>query len=390
MARRRGNNEGSITRRKDKLWQGAVIVGYNADGKSVRKFYYGKTRKEVQEKINDATNRVKNGTYTEPSKLTLGEWIRNWLDNYMKHSLRPTTWESYDEQFRNHISPALGVKRLTQVRTSDLQTLYTAKLEGRRLDSKAGGLSATSVRYIHRIIHNSLEQAKREGLIAINPANAVRLPKQEQPEIQSLDTAGVGTLLAAAKESRHYPAFLLALASGVRRGELLALRWQDINFDAGTINITRGLVRTKQGLLFQEPKTKLSKRTISIPPDVMAELKAHKRRQAAEILAWGEHYKKNDLAFACEDGNIIDPQNFVRHFKGILKKAGLPHIKFHALRHTYAVLSLQEGVSIKTLQENLGHHKASFTLDVYGGVTAKMKQEATDKIGALLASCLSE
>ncbi len=361
-----------ITKRADGRYQTTVIVGYDIEGKAKRKYVYAKKMKDVKAKVDEITGRVKNGTFVEPSKLTLEAWLKTWLNSYLKNSLRPTTHESYSELCKNHIIPALGAKRLVDVKTSDLQRFYTEKLaRGGRLDSKTCGLSVNSVKYLHRILHHCLEQARKEGVIIVNPADSVRLPKNEQQEVQSLDTAKVKLFLTAAKASRHYPAFLLALASGVRRGELLALRWQDIDFEAGTITVCRGVVRTKQGLLFQEPKTKLSKRTIGIPAGVMAELKAHKRRQSVEILSWGEHYMKNDLAFACEDGNIIDPQNFVRHFKGILKKAGLPHIKFHALRHTYAVLSLQEGVNIKTLQENLGHHKASFTLDVYGGVTAK-------------------
>ncbi|NLX92159.1 MAG: site-specific integrase [Firmicutes bacterium] len=395
MAKRRGNGEGSITKRKsDGRWQGYVTVGYDVEtGKPKKKYFYGKTRKEVQELVNEALGKVQAGTYREPSKLTMAEWLTTWLNDYMRPSLRPTTWENYEIQVRRHILPALGHLRLSQLQTSNLQKLYNDKLSnGGRLDGKEGGLSPRTVRYIHTLIHAALEQAKKEGMITINVADAVKLPHDPKKEIQCLDTEGVKRFLAAARETKHFPAYFLALNTGLRRGELLGLRWKDVDLKAGSITVNQGLVRTKQGLVLQEPKTKLSNRTIGISPQVVSVLKEHKKRQNEERLAAGTAYNtKNHLVFCNELGEPLCPRGFTRHFERVLKRAGLEgKVTFHGLRHTFATLSLQEGAAARTVQEALGHHKAAFTLDVYSSVTAKMKKEATDRIGSLLASCLNE
>lgn len=197
-------------------------------------------------------------------------------------------------------------------------------------------------------------------------------------------------MLSAARPTRHFPIYFLALNTGLRRGELLGLRWKDVDIHEGTVTVNQGLVRTKDGLIFQEPKTKLSNRTIGISKEVVNELKFHRRRQMAEIENAGEAYEGNGLVFCNELGRPVCPRGLTRHYERLLKRAGLKKITFHALRHTFATISLEEGVDIKTTQENLGHHSAAFTLDVYSSVTSKMKKDATDKIGNLLASCLSE
>lgn len=392
MAKKRGNGEGSITKRKDGRWMGAATVGFDVDkGKPQRKYYYGKTRAEVMEKMNEALAKTKNGTYTEPSKILMAEWLDTWLNEYMEPSLRPTTWESYKTQIEKHIKPALGHIRLSQLQTSHLQKLYNDKIKGGRADGKPGGLSPRSVKYIHTVIHSALNQAKLEYMITINPADAVKLPKQNKKEMATLETEGIKTLLREAMNSKHYITYLLALATGLRRGELLGLRWKDTDLARGTVTVNQGLVRVKgKGLIFQEPKTGLSNRTINIPQNVANELKAHKKRQAEEKLFMGSAYKDNGLVFAREDGEPIDPRGLTRHFERLLNRAGLPKICFHDLRHTFATMSLQEGVAVRTIQETLGHHDAGFTMSAYAHVTDKMKQEATDKIGNLLTSCISE
>lgn len=390
MAKRRGDGEGSITKRKDGRWQGSVLVGYNPEtGRPKRKYFYGRTRKEVQEKINEVALKVQAGTYREPSKLTVAEWFTTWLNDYMKLSLRPTTWESYRYQVEGHIIPALGHLKLAQLQTAHIQRLYNEKLNGGRLDGKDGGLSPKSVRYIHTVIHSCLEQAKKEGMITVNPADAVRLPKQEQKEIKYLGTAEAAIFLAMAKESKHFAAFYLALNTGMRRGELLGLRWKDIDFEAGQLTVNQGLVRVSgQGLVFQEPKTKLSSRVINLAPAVVQVLKEHKKQQNEyKLMAGGAYRKDLDLVFANELGEPICPRAFTRVFERLIKKAGLD-VTFHGLRHTFATLALESGVDVKTIQETLGHHSSAFTMDVYSSVTVKMKREAADKVGNLLASLM--
>ncbi|MGI6308449.1 MAG: tyrosine-type recombinase/integrase [Dethiobacteria bacterium] len=392
MAKRRGSGEGSITKRKDGRWQGSVLVGYDLEtGKPKRKYFYGRTRKEVQEKVNGATVEVQTGTYREPSKLTVAEWFTTWLNDYMKLSLRPTTWESYRYQVEGHIIPALGHLKLAQLQTAHIQRLYNDKLNSGRLDGKEGGLSPKSVRYIHTVIHSALEQAKKEGMIMINPSDAVRLPKLEQKEIKYLDTTEVATFLATAKESKHFAAFYLALNTGMRRGELLGLRWKDIDFIVKQLTVNQGLVRISgKGLVFQEPKTKLSNRVISLPPAAVQVLKEHKKQQNENRLMAGGAYNSDlDLVFANELGEPICPRAFTRVFERLIKKVGLD-VTFHGLRHTFATIALEQGVNVKTIQETLGHHSSAFTMDVYSSVTAKMKREAADKVGDLLASLMGQ
>lgn len=376
---------------KDGTWMGAATAGFDvAKNKPDRRYYYGKTRAEVIEKMEAVKARVKSGQITEPSKMLLAEWLDTWLNDYMKPSLRPTTWESYETQVRKHIKPAIGHIRLSQLQTAHLQKLYNEKLSGGRADGKEGGLSPRSVRYIHNTIHGSLEQAKKEGLIYINPADAVKLPKEEKKEIKYLDSEGITKFLAAARDAKQFNAYYLELATGLRRGELLALRWQDVDFKNNSVTVRQNLVRTKAGLTFQSPKTALANRTINIPAEVAGVLEFHKRRQNNEREKAGEAWQDNNLVFCNEIGRPYCPRSFSRGFERLTKRAGLEGITFHGLRHTFATMSLQEGVDYKTTQEALGHYDPAFTLRVYSGVTQKMKQEATSKIGNLLNSCLGQ
>jgi len=330
-------------------------------------------------------------SYREPSKLKVYEWFTIWIEEYQRSALRLTTWESYKMQIEKHILPAIGHLHLSQLQTYHLQALYNDKQkDGARLDGKPGPLSPRSVRYIHMICHACLEQAKKEGRIMINPAEAVKLPADPKKEIQYLDTEKVKIFLTEARKTKHFAAYFLVLNTGLRRGELLGLRWKDINLKDGSITVNQSLVRVKGGLKFQEPKTKLSNRTIGISKEVINELKFHWRRQEGEKESAAEAYHNNGLVFCNEIGQPLCPRGFTRHYERLLNRVGLERITFHALRHTFATLCLQQGTDPRTIQEALGHHKVAFTLDVYSGVTAQMKKEATDKIGSLLASCLQE
>lgn len=391
--RRRGAGEGSITQRKDGRWQGSIQTGYDPEtGRPRRKYFYGITRKEVQKKLGEVALKVQAGSYREPAKITVAEWFDTWLNISMKNTLKPTTWESYKHLAGKHIVPALGHLKLIQLQTAHIQRLYNEKLKGGRLDGKSGGLSSRTVHYIHSVIHSALEQARKEAMITVNPAGAVKLPKREQKEIKYLDTAEAALFLAMARESHHFAAFFLALNTGMRRGEILGLRWQDVDLGAGQLAVNQGLVRvTGKGLIFQEPKTALSKRVINLAPAVVQVLKEHKKQQAEYRLMAGGVYdvKGLDLVFANEVGEPLDPRAFTAVFRRLVKRAGLD-VTFHGLRHTFATLALQEGVDVKTVQGVLGHHSAAFTMDVYSSVTAKMRKEAADRVGDLLASLLDK
>jgi integrase len=386
---RRGNGEGSITQRTDGTWQASLGVGYDPiTGKPKRVYFYGKTRKEVQEKLTTALGKAQSGRLPEPSKITMGQWLSTWLEEYMRPSLRATTFESYRTQIEKHLIPGLGAIRLTRLQTSHLQKLYNALLkEGKLHGAKGGGtagLAPKSVRYIHTILHGALSQAEKEGIIALNPANAVRLPRVQRKEMHTLDTQSLGVFLSAARDTDDYAAYLLDLSTGLRRGELLGLRWRNVDLQAGTVTVREQLVPVGGALVFQEVKTALSHRTVGIPPAVVKALRAHRARQAQTRLMFGEAYQNNDLAFPAATGKPQDPRAVTRRFERLLARAGLERIRFHDLRHTYATLSLQEGVALNTIQEALGHYSPAFTMATYAHVTQKMKERSTDKIGNLL------
>lgn len=393
MPKRRTQGEGSISdkKRPDGRYQGYVTVGYNPDtGTPKRQYFYGNTKAEVLEKMNAVKADIQKGTYIEPNKITVAQRMDIWINNYMRHTLRAKTWDNYNTQINKHIIPALGHLKLTQVKTVNIQKLYNDKLSGGRADGKQGGLSPKSIRYIHTVIHSSFQQAYRERLININPADAARLPRLIKSEMRTLDIDGMKKFLSAAKTSKHYASYVLELSTGLRRGELLGLRWKDIDLQAGTVSVVQNLVRTNNGLIFQEPKTKLSQRTINIPDNVVKGLKVHKAKQSQEKLLLGQDYRNNDLVFCNELGDPLDPRSYTRHFERIIERAGIEKMCFHDLRHTFATISLQEGLPMNYIQETLGHYSPAFTMSAYQHVTTKMKNNAIDKIGTLMAACLKE
>ena len=229
--RRRGAGEGTISQVKGRsgLWKGTVSLGFGEDGKRRRKAVYGKSRAEVQERVRNLLGQAQCGIVGNSGRVTLGQWPDAWLDNYGKISLRPTTFSSYETQIRVHIKPVIGGLKLGQLRASNLQALYTSKLSPTGRADKDGRVSARGVRYLHQILHVALHQAVREGLLAVNPADGTRLPKMVKPEIKVLDRREVAVFLKAARECDDFPAHVLTLSVGLRRGELLGLGWHDVD-----------------------------------------------------------------------------------------------------------------------------------------------------------------
>lgn len=386
MAKRRGNGEGCISRRKDGTWCAVITVGRKENGKPKQRFFYGRTRQEVAEKLNKALADIQQGTYVEPSRLTVGNWLDTWLNEYKKPEVRPTTWDSYEYTSRVHIKPAIGALKLKDLRPEQLQHLYNEKVKA--------GLSATTVRYIHAVMHQALEQAVKNGLLVRNVSEATTLPRQVKKEIHPLTLDQVRRLFQAMEEDRLFPAIYLELATGLRRGELLGLRWQDVDLKAGTLTVRQELVRIrnhdaqegerKTRLIFQEPKTATSRRTIPIPEDALAELKRWKARQNEEKLLLGPAYEDNGLVFCAEDGRPLDPRSFTKHFDRMLKRAGLPHIRFHDARHTFATLMLELGEHPKVVQQMLGHSRIAMTLDTYSHVSLDLERQAAARLNEVL------
>lgn len=382
--RNRGNGEGCISRRKDGSWCAVVTTGRNPEtGKLKRRFFYGKTRQEVADKLNQALADLRQGTFVAPSRTTVGSWLSTWLEEYKRPKVRPSTLESYRMMIDVHIKPGLGHIQLKQLQPCDLQRFYNQKLAAGRSDGK-GGLSPRMVRYMHVILHGALKQAVREGLVARNVAEAVELPREQKKEFVPLTDDQVRRFLSAIKNDRLYAAFLLDLGTGLRRGELLALRWQDVDLKNRLITVRQAVSQVKGQLLYQEPKSKKSQRTVPIPESIATELKAHKARQNQERLMLGPAYQDNGLVFCQENGEPLRIRTFLRRFDNLLAKAGVPKVRFHDLRHTFATLLLQAGEHPKVVSELLGHSCISITLDTYTHVLPELKQAAAARLDGIL------
>lgn len=374
--RKRANGEGTCFQRPNGSW--TAQGSYWKDGKLRRISFTAKTKREAMAKLAQAMADIERGTFSEPNKVTVGEWLDTWLTEYKKPSLRPTTWEAYEVIVRCHLKPALGHVLLKDLRPEHLQRLYNQKA--------ADGLSASTVRHIHLVMHGALKQALRNQLVARNAAEAVALPRGEKKQVRAMTPEEEARFLEAVSQDRLGPAFVTLLGTGLRRGELLALRWEDVDLVKGVIQVRAGMIRSKEkGLVFQEPKTATARRAIPLPEDVTAELKRWKARQNQERLALGEAYQDNGLVFATELGTPIEPRNFNRVFYRLREKAGIgKNVNLHALRHSYATRLLERGVRLKVVQELLGHSKYSLTADVYSHVAPELKREAVAVLNGTL------
>jgi integrase len=375
---KRGNGEGSIYFRKsDEKWVGSITLENRK-----RKVFYGKTRKEVQEKLKVALREQQQGTLVTTPKQTLAQFLTDWLENSQKQSVRPRTYERYEELVRLHIVPVLGRCELQKLSAQHLQTFYA---------KKAGeGLSATTINHFHNVLHKALDTAVKWNLVARNVCDLVSPPRRKQYEVQPLTLEQVHKLLAVLEGHYMEALFKLALATGLRRGELMGLKWQDINFDTGVLQVRRILSRvpTKmpgKGYVEAEPKTQKSRRSIVIAPFALEALKLHRERQRGVKLKVGSAWQDHDYVFCTSIGTHLNPtRDMLGQLKSLLKKAGLPDIRFHDLRHSAATLLLSVGVHPKVVQEILGHSQIGITLDVYSHVLPSMQQDAINRLNAVI------
>jgi integrase len=357
MAKRRGNGEGSIRKRKDGRWEARYSV-QTADGRK-QKTIYGNTRKEVSQRLTEAMAGRDKGLILDAGKLTVGEHLKQWLVDVVKPSASHRTYSTNAQQVRDHIASTLGRIKLKELRKAHIDRLYREKLDS--------GLSPSTVRRIHAVLHKALEEAVKGDLIPRNPAAHANKPKVKQDEIDPLDASQAAAFLKAAKGDRFEALYILCLMCGLRQGEALALRWRDIDLDEGKLRVNLQLQRVRDGggLQFSEPKN-ASRRTVGLPQRAVNSLKSQRKLQLEEKLRAGPLYQDGDLVFASGHGTPIDAQNVVnRYYKPLLKRAGLPPIRFHDLRHSCLSLLAQRGEPIRDLQALAGHATAAFTLQRY-------------------------
>ena len=377
---KRSNGEGSIYRRSDGRWVGEMTI----EGRE-RKFVYGKTQKIVREKLQAALQDKQQGIVLKGNaKQTVAQFLTDWLENSQKQNVRPRTYERYEEIVRLHISPVLGRQRLQTLSAQHVQAFYTKKVKE--------GLSASTVGVFHNVLHKALDTAVKWGLVSRNVCSLVSPPHVEEFEIKPLDLEQAHRLLAAVRGHRQEALFTLALATGMRRGELMGLKWQDINFTTSTLQIRRILTRvpTKmpgKGYVEAEPKTQKSRRNVVIAPFALDSLKRHRKSQLEAKLKAGASWQDHDYVFCTSVGTHINPtKDALDPLKVLLKEAGLPDIRFHDLRHSAATLLLSEGVHPKVVQELLGHSNISMTMDVYSHVLPGMQQDAISRLNNTLGN----
>lgn len=318
-------------------------------------------------------------------KMTVAAYLERWLVDYVQPSLAPKTIASYRDVVRTHLVPTLGSLDLVALRPTHIQSLYTQLSGSGRCDGR-GGLSARSILRYHQILHAALRQAVRWQLLIRNPADAVEPPRAARRELRATTPAQARAVMAAADETSIGPFVRLALMTGMRRGELLGLRWADVDFEGGALHVQQTAQRIAgQGIVFRQPKTRLSRRSIALSPDAVGVLRQHRRRQAEARLLAGSAYGDRDLVFATGLGTPIEPGNLRRSWVGIIRAAGLPGLRIHDLRHAHATLMLSQGVHPKVVSERLGHASVNITLDTYSHVLPGLQEAAAAALDTILA-----
>src|SRR5919112_1843037 len=356
MVGRRGNGEGSISRRKDGRWE-AKYTAHTAEGPK-RRGLYGKTRKEAADKLTRALADRASGYTFDTENIAVGEYLDRWLNDSDQDSVRTSTYERHEQIVRLHIKPAIGRVKLSKLTPAHVQGLYRDKLDS--------GLSPGTVQKIHAVLHKALSQALRWGMVPRNPADAVTAPRPTPEEMRPLSPDEAHKLMEAAHGDKLEALYILAVQTGMRQGELLALKWGDVDLNRGVIHVRRTLVRNRGRIALGEPKTKKSRRPVNLTSVAIEALKAHLEQQLEDIERLGDLYRDDGLVFTSGVGTLINPSNLRRRsFAPLLQRAGLPQIRFHDLRHTCATLLLSRNVHPKYVQELLGHATVAITLDTY-------------------------
>jgi integrase len=370
---------GQITKRGENTWYVRIYLGKDANGKRkhFNKTIHG-TKKDAQKFLTAKLREKDLGIFIEPASMFLNEYLDKWLNEIAKQRVRESTFIQYSNFVKIYIGKHLG-----SIRLCDLQAYQVQKFYG---DLQKQGLSARTIRYAHNILSSALKQANKWKMINQNPCELCELPRIVKTEMMYFTPEETTKFLSTAKESKWYALFLLAIESGMRPEEYLALQWKDLDFENKTLSVKRAVNKTKSGgYIFVEPKTNRSRRNIPISNSCISALKTHRRKQLEERMKLGENYENLDLIFASEIGSVYDIKNLRnRHFKPIRDKAKLPKIRLYDLRHTMATLLLLAGENPKVVSERLGHASIVLTLDTYSHVLPMMQSEATNKLEKIM------
>jgi integrase len=372
--KRRAHGEGALFLRSDGLWVGRLML---PDG--TRKTYYGKTQKEAAGKLNEAKRQLEDGVDLSAEKLTVKAYLDKWLSASVKPSVKTKTFEGYESICRVRVAPRIGSKKLAKLTALDLQALYS--------DLATAGLSARSVHHTHRVLHRAFVQAVRWRLIPRNPCDGAQGPRATRSEMKVWTPEEADAFLLATRDHRMHALYVLALTTGMRQGELLGLKWGDLDVNAGVLAVRRSLQWQRgNGYAFVEPKTARSRRKIHLSQMALAALRAHKDRQAWSRREAGEAWTETDLVFCDPLGGPLAPSHQTGVFKAASAAAGLPAIRFHDMRHTAATILLIRGIHVKLVSEMLGHSTIVLTLDTYSHLIPAMHGDAAAVMDAVFTA----
>lgn len=385
---RAAQGSGTIRQRKDGRWEARYTVGRDpGTGKQVQRSVYGTTQQEVRKKLAQLTAALDAGTYKEPCKMTVGQWLDIWSADYLG-GVKPFTVVSYTGHIKNHLKPALGSVKLEALNAHTIQEFYNSL--GAEREGKPG-LSPKTVKNIHGVLHKALQQAVKIGYLRFNPADACELPRAVRKELKPLDEEQSKAFLKAIQGHRYEMLYTVTLFTGMREGEALGLMWECVDFKKGTILINKQMQREKKknGQYLLVPTKNGKSRTITPAPWVMKLLRTQRAKQAEQQLRAGPMWEDSGLVFTNELGHHLAIHTVYKDFKQIAASIGCPDARFHDLRHSYAVAAIRSGDDIKTVQGNLGHATAAFTLDVYGHVTDQMKRESAARMESYIKDVLN-
>ena len=374
---------GHIRRRGKGSW--AIIIDVGRDpqtGKRRQRWQTVKgTKKDAEYALRELLHSLETGNYVKPSRITLGQWLEQWCQSYVVTHTSPRTVESYQSEVRRHLTPALGAIPLTQLQPLHLQNYYARALSQGRIDGK-GGLSGRTVEYHHRILSEALSYAVKMGLVGRNVAEAVDPPRARRRNMTTLASENVPRFLEAAHETPYYVLFYTALYTGMRLSELLGLRWCDV--DPGSLSVVQALYKRCGVCKMVEPKSSHSRRRIALSPSLALLLRQYKVEQQAQRILAGGPLADNDLVFCRPDGGPLGPGVVSHTFAKVMAKAGLPHMRFHDLRHSHATLLLKVGIHPKIVSERLGHANIGITLDTYSHVLPGLQERAAERFDEML------
>jgi len=371
---KRVSGEGTYKKRKDGRWEAQYTV-YTPSG-TKRKSVYGRTKQEVAEKLRKAVSERDGGLAFDAENLTLSEYLNRWLEGSVRGSVAKSTFERYEQLSRVHIVPAIGTVKLKKLTPAHVQTLYRAKVDE--------GLAERTVEYIHATLRKALGQAVKWQLVPRNVVEAATAPRPRKREMLTLDREQAMSFLHAARGDRFEALYILAVTAGLRQGELLGLKWADLDLQKGMLSVRRSLRVDKDGAHYTEGKRDRSRRRIELGAGTVGALRAHRKWQLEERVRYADLWEDHDLVFCQKDGRPVRRWNLEREFYKLLKRVGLTKITFHGLRHTCASLMILNNTPAKVVSEMLGHADVAFTLKVYSHILPGMQRSAADGMDEML------